>query len=519
MSSYLDSDKIYVPFNDNSAASLYGSVGYRPDGLTNWFNALKNAKTTPVNIVVVGDSIGVLNVFGSTLAWPWRLAQLMADKGRTTADTVHLRYPKPTGNQAPYMTSCEGALTSPVSGMGAQAVDLTNGQKATMTATMDGISVIYTKKSGGGSLQVRDGEGGTLLTTIDTSGTAKASNVWTSDALTLASHTIEITSVGNTVLEGVYVHNGTRDKGVRVWSASISGYTSKQLTDTPSFALDLISNINPDLVILATGTNDGVANYADYMGGLISAVEAVHDGDIAIWFPYPSSAGFPTSEETPARAYRDTLDLPIIDAGVGCANISTLYSVDGVHPTDLGHSMLANQVYSVIGGDPIGEMALRRSIVENNLSDLDTAKAPKASPTFTGTVTAPTISFAGGNGSISNFLGAPFITMIDTSNTQPQYHVGSAALNNFLYSVNAPGIFLGSGSATVDTNLYRDAANSWKTDDKMTAALGFNMGTAGVGVPASAGATGVKGDIAFDSSYIYICTATNTWKRVAIATW
>jgi len=38
-------------------------------------------------------------------------------------------------------------------------------------------------------------------------------------------------------------------------------------------------------------------------------------------------------------------------------------------------------------------------------------------------------------------------------------------------------------------------------------------------VPASASATGTAGTISWDSSYIYICTATNTWKRVAIATW
>lgn len=31
--------------------------------------------------------------------------------------------------------------------------------------------------------------------------------------------------------------------------------------------------------------------------------------------------------------------------------------------------------------------------------------------------------------------------------------------------------------------------------------------------------TGVKGDICWDSSYIYVCTATDTWKRVAISTW
>ena len=37
--------------------------------------------------------------------------------------------------------------------------------------------------------------------------------------------------------------------------------------------------------------------------------------------------------------------------------------------------------------------------------------------------------------------------------------------------------------------------------------------------PASASDTGVTGTIAWDADWIYICTATNTWKRVGIATW
>lgn len=37
--------------------------------------------------------------------------------------------------------------------------------------------------------------------------------------------------------------------------------------------------------------------------------------------------------------------------------------------------------------------------------------------------------------------------------------------------------------------------------------------------PASATATGIAGEICWDASYIYICTATDTWKRVAIAAW
>ena len=37
--------------------------------------------------------------------------------------------------------------------------------------------------------------------------------------------------------------------------------------------------------------------------------------------------------------------------------------------------------------------------------------------------------------------------------------------------------------------------------------------------PASASASGNEGDICWDSNYIYVCTATDTWKRTAISTW
>ncbi len=37
--------------------------------------------------------------------------------------------------------------------------------------------------------------------------------------------------------------------------------------------------------------------------------------------------------------------------------------------------------------------------------------------------------------------------------------------------------------------------------------------------PASATASGASGDIAWDTNYIYICVANNTWKRAAISTW
>ena len=37
--------------------------------------------------------------------------------------------------------------------------------------------------------------------------------------------------------------------------------------------------------------------------------------------------------------------------------------------------------------------------------------------------------------------------------------------------------------------------------------------------PATAGATGTQGEIAWDANYMYVCVATDTWKRTAISTW
>jgi len=37
--------------------------------------------------------------------------------------------------------------------------------------------------------------------------------------------------------------------------------------------------------------------------------------------------------------------------------------------------------------------------------------------------------------------------------------------------------------------------------------------------PATAAANGTAGEVRLDTSYIYVCTANNTWKRAALSTW
>jgi hypothetical protein len=71
-----------------------------------------------------------------------------------------------------------------------------------------------------------------------------------------------------------------------------------------------------------------------------------------------------------------------------------------------------------------------------------------------------------------------------------------------------------------DIGLTRSGANTLKVTDGSTGDGTISgqhrlVGTA----PASATATGTAGDIRYDADYIYVCTATNTWKRTAISTW
>ncbi len=48
---------------------------------------------------------------------------------------------------------------------------------------------------------------------------------------------------------------------------------------------------------------------------------------------------------------------------------------------------------------------------------------------------------------------------------------------------------------------------------------GDNITVASGTAPASSSDTGTQGEIRWTDSYIYICVATNTWKRAALSTW
>ncbi len=108
----------------------------------------------------------------------------------------------------------------------------------------------------------------------------------------------------------------------------------------------------------------------------------------------------------------------------------------------------------------------------------------------------------------------------------------SPALSHAFYFYSSGGMGIGSvagtdpgnGALGVD-NVYLSSATAstptlFDANKKIVSGVhGVDYSTWTAGTPASASATGTAGDVKWDASYIYICIATDTWKRVAIATW
>ena len=101
----------------------------------------------------------------------------------------------------------------------------------------------------------------------------------------------------------------------------------------------------------------------------------------------------------------------------------------------------------------------------------------------------------------------------DRTNTHVAYQYRGGASGYHLFAVNnAERLRIdSSGRLLVGTSSDSGGALLQVNGDRI------RVGTAQT--PASATAAGTTGEICWDANYIYVCTATNTWKRTAIATW
>jgi hypothetical protein len=149
----------------------------------------------------------------------------------------------------------------------------------------------------------------------------------------------------------------------------------------------------------------------------------------------------------------------------------------------------------------------------------------------------------------SKLLGSDNITLYTPDSFVPVN--GSSSINGTLTITNSTPLVLGANSSneiTVSPSLFQIQSNTANQNFQISTwngsvlspAIYINASGKFVGMfnnnpqttldvngtfristatPASSSSSGVVGQIAWDSGYVYVCVATNTWKRAALATW
>jgi len=143
-------------------------------------------------------------------------------------------------------------------------------------------------------------------------------------------------------------------------------------------------------------------------------------------------------------------------------------------------------------------------------------------------------------GGVSHFDSSPVVSLVDTLNAadagskiaffganrkdagEEMAFIKSGLVSNNGGSGNVQSGYLTLGTSGSEHFRIDSSGNVGIATTSPTQKLDVNDDSIRVRTaktPASATDTGTEGQIAWDADYIYVCVATDTWKRVAIATW
>lgn len=485
--------------------------------LDTWNAARDAAATTVADIVCLTDSIGVL---GSVTAKPWpHLLAKTLSAFDSRAEGAGWVFANGNGAAVIAMDSCAG--TASTTGAGGYASDMTAGQVAYHTMTCDGVSVVYTKQSGGGSIEVRDGgSGGTLITTISTANaTTLRSQVTTVNLTTYASRQVHLTVTGGPVhLEGIYGHAGDQTTGTRVWCPGHSGYKTSDFVSNSTLAMNLVASLDPALVIIATGYNDvSAAQYEADLRTLIAMVQAQTGNNVAVMSPWGGVAGAAVglAKAQAAERVAGELGLAFFDLYGMLGSVDNAVdpwdlSADGAHPRPGASQMMADLVLSKVAVDPT----------------LVAISTPERGPReYLGTLSNR--QGIAGQLDLTNLLGYPVAALYGAEgDVNAQMILFNGTLGAALGAPGA-GISLGAGGGSAaDTSITRDAAGVVRVSAALkvpgltgaTAASRY-VGATASGAPASG--TFIVGDFVIDQTgRVWICTTAGTpgtWTDAAAA--
>lgn len=195
---------------------------------------------------------------------------------------------------------------------------------------------------------------------------------------------------------------------------------------------------------------------------------------------------------------------------VAVDSISNTYTLLEIATTP---GSFSNHVRGTITFDGKGKWASGSAL---SLADKDTMLN---SPNMYAPTVLNSIYFANANSSTPEYTTDSAVRIYSANADPYQLLTFDTKLALKLNATYQKPTFMGTSALWKDANemlRFYPGNNGWPASD--TVANSYPLGLK-VGVPASAAATGTPGHWAADSSYIYVCIATDTWMRAAIATW
>ena len=236
-------------------------------------------------------------------------------------------------------------------------------------------------------------------------------------------------------------------------------------------------------------------------------------------FNTTSSTGIQSSTNTASGGFSTAMGATTTASGVASTAIGSSTLASGSQSTAMGDRTTASATTSTSIGSGTEASGTASTAMGNSTI------ASGASSTAMGddTEASGANSIAMGNDTIASGLSSTAMGYATTafgrsSASMGQFNVLNTGDNATSYAATNTAFSIGNGTnSSSRSDAFKVLFNGTTTIAGSVTSESLNV-TALNAVPASATAVGTLGSIRFTAGHIYVCVATNTWKRVAIAT-